>query len=486
MKSDNAGAAVTGRPQYGWDDPIAALATPPGESALAVLRLSGKGSLGLLAKVFSRPEKLAASPGGAVVHGWLLGPGGARVDEVLAAVHRAPGSYTGEDSAEVTCHGGFAVVKAARESLRAAGFRDALPGEFTFRAFMNGKLDLTRAESVRELIAAATDEGRSRALRRLSGALEREINEIKALLTAALAGTELALDYDENEGAPEPEGGLPERPLAEEALKRLQLLAASWRAERLYQEGALAVIAGRPNAGKSSLFNRLVREDRAIVSAAPGTTRDWIEAAIAVEGIPVRLADTAGLREAGAEEAERQGIERSLALAESAALVLYVIDSGAGLTEEDRAFLAGRPEGKTLAVWNKTDLAPQSVPFAPLPDEAAALAGCPALAVSAKTGEGVPALCAAIAGLLERNAGGGASGGADSEGVGIGSQRQGELVGASLAALEEALALADKRASLDLIAPALRDAVNALGEITGEVTTADVLEAMFSKFCVGK
>jgi len=229
-----------------------------------------------------------------------------------------------------------------------------------------------------------------------------------------------------------------------------------------------------------------VREDRAIVSAAPGTTRDWIEAAIAVEGIPVRLADTAGLREAGAEEAERQGIERSLALAESAALVLYVIDSGAGFTEEDRAFLAGRPEGKTIAVWNKADLAPQSVPFAPLSSEAAALSLCPALAVSAKTGEGIPALCAAIAALLERSAGGGASGGADSEGVGIGSQRQGELVGASVAALEEALSLADERASLDLIAPALRDAVNALGEITGEVTTADVLEAMFSKFCVGK
>jgi tRNA modification GTPase len=365
------------------------------------------------------------------------------------------------------------------KALKAAGFRDSLPGEFSFRAFMNGKLDLTRCESVMELVSAASDKARRRAVLRLTGALEKEINAIKALLVQVLSGVEISLDYSEDElpsSAAEGEGALPDRALALEARDRLKNLAESWRAERLYAGGALAVIAGRPNAGKSSLFNALLKEDRSIVTGAPGTTRDWIEAAVSVEGIPVRLADTAGLRDLPgpvADAAERMGIERSLELLRDADLVLYVIDGAAGTGGEDLDYLKefGEP-GKIpiLKLWNKADIAP------PPP-------GLEFIALSAKTGEGMGLLLQAVAAALEQAAG---LPGPESSGIGPGSGRQKDLICAALASVEEALVLADQGEALDLVAPLLREGVNCLGEITGEVSTAEILETMFSRFCVGK
>jgi tRNA modification GTPase len=493
---------------------MAALATPPGESALALIRCSGPGSVALLSAVFSRPAKLCAAPGNTLVHGWIRNPPPLQglIDEVLVAVYRAPKSYTGEEGADISCHGGAAAAKAVMAALRAAGFRESLPGEFSFRAFMNGKLDLTRSESVMELVRAKTERGREHAAARLAGRLGEEIAALKGALVEALAEAELHLDYDEGEfeapgtegpsaswpGASSPGANLPGRPRVEAALERLRALAGTWGRERLYQEGALAVIAGRPNAGKSSLFNALLGEDRSIVTDIPGTTRDWIEALVAIEGIPLRLADTAGLREdsGSGDRIERLGIERSLELLDRADLVLYVIDGAQGLQAADEAFLraggaqggaggearggaggaqggAGRP---FILVWNKADLAPPPGPEsfpAPFPRP---------LPVSAKTGAGLAELCRAMAGALEGphplSEGPG--------GPGLGSGRQKELVDRSCAALEEALALADRGEELELIAPCLREAVNALGEITGEVSTADILETIFSKFCVGK
>jgi tRNA modification GTPase len=368
------------------------------------------------------------------------------------------------------------------ETLREAGFRDSLPGEFTFRAFMNGKLDLTRAESVMELVSAKTGAGRSRAVNRLSGALEREIRKLRDLLVQVLAGTELRLDYSEDEGDAGGEG-LPDRLLAEEALERFRELAASYRMERLYQEGALGVIAGRPNAGKSSLFNRLVKEDRSIVTDIPGTTRDWIEAWISLGGIPLRLADTAGLRDSP-DEVERIGVARSRELLAAADLVLYVIDGCAGFTGEDRRFLetlSGPGAPPLLLLWNKADAAPPPAEGTVLPEPGAAPS--PVLAISAKTGDGVGALCAAMTALLESRNGGAPEG---NRTPGIASARQKQLVDSAAAAVKEALDLADRGEPLDLIAPLFREGVNALGEITGEVSTADILEAIFSRFCVGK
>jgi tRNA modification GTPase len=453
----------------------------------------------LLATAFSRPVALRRAPGNTVLYGWILGAGGERIDQVLVSVYRAPRSFTGEEGAEIACHGGGAVIRGVLEALRGAGFRDALPGEFSFRAFMNGKLDLTRAESVMELVFAKTGRSRERALGRLSGALEQEIRGIKRLLVQVLAGAELFLDYSEDEISPgetgssaddEAAGRLPQRALAEEARSRLKALAAAYRMERLYREGALAVIAGRPNAGKSSLFNRLLKEDRAIVTEIPGTTRDWIEAWISLEGIPLRLADTAGIH-ASEDPVERIGIARSRELLAGADLILYVIDGLEGVTPEDRDFFRefGGPDESALGggkapvirLWNKADAGGAQ---GPLPDEAA-----PALRISAKTGEGVPALIAAAVRALEAGFGsseGTGFAGGLGEGTGLGSERQKELIDRAVESLEEALDLADRAEPLDLAAPLIRDAVNALGEITGEVSTADILEAMFSRFCVGK
>ncbi|MDR0452447.1 MAG: tRNA uridine-5-carboxymethylaminomethyl(34) synthesis GTPase MnmE [Treponema sp.] len=474
------------RPVYGDTDPVAAFATPLGISALAVIRTSGGESVALLSRVFSRPEKLLAARGNTVVHGWITacsGGGGSpaeKIDEVLVSVYRGPASYTGEDGADISCHGGIAAAKGVMAALKAAGFREALPGEFSFRAFMNGKIDLTRCESVMEIVSAKTSLGREHAARRLSGSLEREIRRINALLVETLAAAELCLDYSEDEaGAARADGGaaadgaegaLPGRRFAEDALERLRGLAASYRRERLYAEGALVVIAGRPNAGKSSVFNLLLREDRSIVTDVPGTTRDWIEDWVSLEGIPVRLADTAGLRDSE-DPVEKLGISRSRELLGEADLVLYLVDGSAGITGEDRDFL-GSAQKPLIPLWNKADIA--------LPPPGSRL-----LAVSAKTGEGFGKLAEAAAAALEKAAGETAPE-AGRLSAGIGTARQKELVDAALASLEEALALADRGEPLDLAAPALREAVNALGEITGEVATADILEVMFSRFCVGK
>ncbi|MCL2191124.1 MAG: tRNA uridine-5-carboxymethylaminomethyl(34) synthesis GTPase MnmE [Treponema sp.] len=469
---------------YGDDSPIAAFASAPGKSALTLIRCSGPGALELAASVFSAKDKLLQARGNTVIHGWIVSPGNDKIDEVLVSAFRAPKSYTGEDSLDISCHGGTATGNGVMAALRAAGFRDALPGEFTFRAFMNGKLDLTRCESVMELVSARTETGRRNAVNRLSGALENEINVVKKKLVEVLAGAEIFLDYSEDEigiDAEEDAGRLPGRRLAEEALARLHRLAESWRRERIYQEGILAVIAGRPNAGKSSLFNLLIREDRSIVTEIPGTTRDWIEAWVSIEGIPVRLVDTAGLRDSP-DPVEAIGVERSRAMLENAELVLYLIDGADGVTDEDSAFigeLAARQNSRPLPcipIWNKTDVAP-------MPQARQTAAGH-LLGISAKTGGGVAELTASIATAIGKISGQPETAGTPQPA--IGTTRQKNLVEAAVSALEEALTLGEREEPLDLIAPLLRDAVNLLGEITGEVSTADILEEMFGKFCVGK
>ncbi len=291
--------------------------------------------------------------------------------------------------------------------------------------------------------------------------------------------------------AAEAAGLMPDRKRVEQALEVLEKLAASYRIEKLYRDGALVAIAGRPNAGKSSLFNRLIREERSIVTDIPGTTRDYIEAWISLEGIPVRLVDTAGLRRAE-DPIEQIGVERSKSIVQSADMILYLVDGSRGFEPEDFRLLdeyrrselwQGREKAPLLAVWNKADVAPQ---VAPLP-EIDRTRFPRVLPVSAKTGIGIPELAhamkEALGGGAEATFHGGSQGKAA---VGIASERQKALVDRAMEALKNALALADQRAPLDLIAPELREAVEALGEITGEVSTAEILETMFSRFCVGK
>jgi tRNA modification GTPase len=470
---------------YGDEAPIAAFATIPGRSALTLIRCSGKGSIELTAQLFSPSKKMLTAEGNTVIHGWIVAHN-EKIDEVLVSVFRGPKSYTGEDSLDISCHGGAAAGSGVIQALYSSGFRDALPGEFTFRAFMNGKLDLTRSESIMELVSAKTGESRRRAINRLSGVLETEINAIKKTLVTVLSAAEIFLDYSEDEiGGAEDEtaGRLPRRFLAEEVLVRLQNLASSWQRERIFQEGILIVIAGMPNAGKSSLFNLLLKEERSIVTEIPGTTRDWIEAFISIEGIPVRIADTAGIRES-VDPIERLGVERSRDMLEAAELVLYLIDGVKGVTKEDRRLLEelqtnqadGLNQKTLLLLWNKADIVS-------MPLSISEFAGNIPVSISAKTGGGITELGKAITaqiGCMTENSGSGVQQAA------IGSLRQKNLIESAIAALTEALWLADREEPLDLIAPLLREAVNALGEITGEVSTAGILEEMFSRFCVGK
>ena len=472
---------------YGDNDPVAAFATAPGNSALTLIRCSGKNSIKLFSSVFTS-KKINEAAGNSIIHGWIIN-NDQKIDEVLVSVFRAPKSYTGEDSLDICCHGGLSAGKAVLNTLKNAGFRDALPGEFTFRAFMNGKLDLTRCESVMELVSAKTETGRRHAVSRLSGFLEKEINEIKNLLVQVLAGAEIYLDYSEDEISAEFDAGasdeiagrLPEKETAFKVLARLKKLSASWQLERIYQEGFRLVIAGRPNAGKSSLFNALLKEDRSIITDTPGTTRDWIEAFTSIEGIPILLVDTAGLRESD-DNIEKIGVERSYKLIQEAEIVLYLIDGTQGLTEDDKIFMEGtlRNSGVChLLIWNKCDAALPPKPF-PLND-------INPVCISAKTGEGLTELYSAIIHAVKNTL-------LDSNqelcdnisAAALGTERQKKLVDSACFALEEALALAEREEPLDLIAPLLREAVNSLGEITGEVSTADILEEMFSRFCVGK
>jgi len=461
---------------YGDTGAIAAQAS---QGALALVRTSGQGALELLARVFSRPRAILDAPGNTIVYGWIKDLDGCPIDEVLVSVYRAPHSYTGEDGADISCHGGSAAVKAVLLTLRKAGFEDALRGEFTFRSFMNGKTDLTRSESVMELVSAKTQKGLEHAVKRLSGALEKEIKTIRDTLLEAVSAAELYLDYPEDEI--DEDLSFSYHKAAEEALKRLQTLTASYRRERLYQEGALAVISGRPNAGKSSLFNALLNEDRSIVAKTPGTTRDWIEASITVEGIPLRLVDTAGLRDSSphfskAEEAEIVGMQRSRELAEEADIVLYTVDANEGLCKEDEMFLA-EISCPLILVWNKIDL--KELPFS-IKQSSKPLS----VPVSAKTGKGLEELCASIAALLgQKNS---VMDDFPGVNVGLGTRRQKELTEKAASLLEEALIMADNNEPLELISPLLREALNSLGEITGEVTSSDILESMFSRFCLGK
>jgi tRNA modification GTPase len=448
--------------------PIAALATVPGESALAVIRTAGPRAVELASTLFSRPDALLAAPTGSLVHGEILDPAtGEAIDEVLAAVFRSPSGPIGEDSVEFSCHGSPAVLRRALALLEAAGFAPALPGEFSFRAFIHGKTDLVRAEAVQELVAAGSEGARAEALSRLEGGLSRSLEAARAAIVDLLAEAEARLDYAEEDDAP----GYLDPSIILGLRDSLFSLGSSYAAGRLYARGARAVVAGRPNAGKSSLFNLLVREERSIVSSSPGTTRDWIEAGIELGGLPVRLIDTAGLRDA-AGEVESAGVERSRALASEAEALLYLVDGREGLLAEDAAFLESRPDA--LRIWNKSD----DPRCAPTPEGF--------IRASAKTGEGLPELAEALRCLLTPKFGAPREKARGEAAIRVASERQKLLLDRSVSALDSALRGLEAGVALDALVLDLKEAADSLGEITGEVASAEVLEAIFSRFCLGK
>lgn len=444
------------------DDPIAALATPLASSALALIRVSGMGSLDLLARLV-KGGGTAASWRGNSIRRRVIRDGEEDVDEVMLAVYRAPRSYTGEDSAEIISHGSIPVIQRLLSLLTRSGFRPAGPGEFTQRAFLNGRMDLTRAEAVNEIVRARTDRARALALQRLSGAIESRVRAAREGLVDLRAGLEVAIDYpeDEHDGGPDHQGAL------DRTISLLEGLTRTYRQGRIYQEGAGVAIAGATNSGKSSLFNAILRQERAIVSEVHGTTRDWLEGTVSLEGIPVRLFDTAGLRRTS-DPLEAEGMRRTGQVLQSADCVIYIVDSTRGMDDEDRAFLSRHSGVPLIRAWNKVDL----------PESRGAPEGF--MPLSATTGLGLEKLEAQVA----ATALGGSA--AESGEPLIDSVRQRDLIGRALAALGRLREARARGVPADLLAVDLADAMDALGEITGEITTAEVLERMFAAFCVGK
>ena len=459
--------------QYTPEEPISSIATALAPAALGIVRVSGKGCIELVSKVFSRPRALLEAPGNTIVYGWILGgpstgSGTAAIDEVMCAVYRAPKSYTGEDLVEIFCHGGPSVVTAIQNLMLRSGFRQANRGEYTFRAYINGKTDLTKAEAVREIIDSHTDDSRSHAAGRLAGSLYNEIDSIKKLLVDTLAAIEVEIEYPEDE---ETIADTFNRKDLEDAVARLEALEASWKGEKLYQDGARVVLAGRTNAGKSSLFNAILKEERAIVSDIEGTTRDWLESWAGINGIPVRLFDTAGLRTTQ-DVIEAQGVELSKNLVKDADVVLYLIDSVTGKNEEDEEFIKNCSV-PLIVVWTKCDMSTSAVPEA--------LEGpAPKVYLSAKTGSGMSELFNKIEAILKQGLS------TERTQAGLGSARQKAAVSEALESARHALATSADNYTLDAVVQDLEDTLDSLAEVTGAITPDDVLGSIFANFCVGK
>ena len=454
--------------QYAPEEPISSIATALAPAALGIVRVSGTGCIELVSKVFSRPKALLEAPGNTLVYGWIVDQG-QKIDEVMLSVYRAPKSFTGEDMVEISCHGGPAVVTAIQNLMLKSGFRQANRGEYTFRAYINGKTDLTKAEAVKEIIDSHTDTSRSHAAGRLAGSLFAEIDSIKKLIIDTLASIEVEIEYPEDE---ETIADTFDRKNIEIAIKRLQSLVDSWQGEKLYQDGARVVLAGRTNAGKSSLFNAILKEERAIVSDIEGTTRDWLESWASINGIPVRLFDTAGLRETS-DQIEAQGVEISRNLVHDADVVLYLVDSQQGLIKEDRDFIEHCTE-PLIIVETKIDKDGENRENIEIKES---FSVCK---ISSKTGEGIAELFSQISAILTAGLS------SERQQAGLGSARQKESVAEALECVKHALVSADDNYTLDAVVQDLEDAIDSLGEVTGDVTPDDVLGSIFANFCVGK
>lgn len=480
--------------QYTPEEPISSIATALAPAALGIIRVSGKKCIELVAEVFSRPKALLEAAGNTLVYGWIVDKknvchGGQakssqKIDEVMCAVYRGPKSFTGEDMVEIFCHGGPSVVTAIQNLMLKSGFRQANRGEYTFRAYINGKTDLTKAEAVKEIIDSHTDASRSHAVGRLSGSLFSEIDSIKKLIIDTLAAIEVEIEYPEDE---ETIADTFDRKDIEDAISRLQSLVDSWKSEKLYQDGARVVLAGRTNAGKSSLFNAILKEERAIVSDIEGTTRDWLESWASINGIPVRLFDTAGLRETE-DVIEAQGVQLSKNLASDADVVLYLVDSTTGLSDDDKEFIQKCREPLIL-VYTKKDKGGESLPLTAASTESSVTPSNGAhprnapvcqVSISSKTGEGLKDLFNETEKILTAGLT------TEREQAGVGSERQKNAVAEALECVKHALISADDNYTLDAVVQDLEDSLDALSEVTGDITPDDVLGSIFANFCVGK
>ncbi len=451
-------------------DTIVGPATPPGEGGVAIVRLSGRCAEALLRRFFVPSSKSCPFSSHHLYHGHIIDLHGQPVDEVLAVLMRAPRTFTREDVAEIHCHGGPVLVGRILDLLVDGGARLAQPGEFTFRAFLNGRLDLTGAEAVIDLIKAQSAAAGSLALRQLEGELSQQIYKFRQILVGLLAETETLIDF------PEEDIPLPSLQRLEEGAtavyRDIGELLKGFAAGRALKEGLSLLILGPPNVGKSSLLNALLGESRAIVTDIPGTTRDTIEEPLVIGGFPLRVIDTAGIRESE-DPVEVEGVRRTLDKIRGADLVLVVVDGSQPRGADDLKSLEACSGKAVLLVVNKADLGtlPLDLPWR----------GLPAVIVSSRTGAGLDELCSRIVEIVAGPQGMDAEGG-----VLVSDRRHREALVRCQRGLEAFLEGVTLFRDAELLAFELREALSALGEITGETTPEEILGIIFSRFCVGK
>ncbi|WP_210515276.1 tRNA uridine-5-carboxymethylaminomethyl(34) synthesis GTPase MnmE [Hymenobacter terricola] len=469
-----------------FSDTIVALSTPPGAGALAVIRLSGPAAIATTAAVFSK-KRLTEAAGNTLHYGTLRDPNGGEIlDEVVVGLFRAPRSFTREDVVEISCHGSDYVVRQVLALLLRHGARLAEAGEFTKRAFLNGAMDLAQAEAVADLIAADSALSHRVALNQLRGGFSQELRDLRARLIKFAALLELELDFGEEDVEFADRTGLAH--LLAEVRGVVTRLLRSFELGNVIKNGITAVIAGRPNAGKSTLLNALLREERAIVSAIPGTTRDFIEDEVNIDGLRFRFVDTAGLRDNPADEVEAIGVARTRQRVRQAALLLYLFDltelTPADVHAEIQELTAGL-DLPVLAVGNKTDLAtPIEIAAFELAFQASlALQASepPLVLLAAGQNHGLDALQTALL-LLVRGSALENTGSATIV-TNVRHARALEVAAAHLAAVQAGL---DTGRGTELLAADLRHALAALGEITGEISSEDLLTSIFTQFCIGK
>ena len=424
--------------EYMLDDVIAAISTPIGTGGIGIVRMSGAGCIALADSIFIGKKKLTEKATHTLSYGKITdGAGGEIIDEVLVSVMKAPHTYTKEDIVEINCHGGSLVTRRVLEAVLKTGARIAQPGEFTKRSFLNGRIDLTQAEAVIDLIESKTELSRQAAVNQLEGRLKAAVREMREEILDMIASIEAVIDY-------------PDYDVEEE-------------------------IVGKPNVGKSSLLNWLLEEDRAIVTDIPGTTRDTVEEYLNIDGIPIKIVDTAGIRETG-DVVEKMGVEKSKAYAETADLVIMMLDGSRPLEEEDKEILSFIRGKKTIVLLNKVDLAQRLS----LEELAEYVPQEQILFISVKENDGFDALLDALKNMfLDGHT-------ATAEDAMLGNTRHKDALYRAKEAMEHCMETITMRMPEDFISMDLQDANRALGEITGDTSDEEIIDRIFTKFCLGK
>jgi tRNA modification GTPase len=460
------------------EDTIAAISTPMGQGGIGIVRLSGKGSFPIAEKIFTcRAKKIFQDPEShKVIYGHVCDPlTGQTIDEVLVTVMKSPHSYTREDIVEINCHGGMLTLKKTLELVLSQGARLAEPGEFTRRAFINGRIDLSQAEAVLDLIRSRTDESRKIALEQLQGGLSAAITALRDKLTDICANIEAYIDFPEDEIETASKKELSQS--TKDISRELSSLLKTYEDARFFREGLSTAIVGRPNVGKSSLLNALIRKDRAIVTEIPGTTRDVIEEYLNIDGLPLRIMDTAGIRHS-TDIAEKEGVARSLRSIESADLVIAIFDRSEPLREEDFEVMEKIKNKNSIIVFNKCDLT--SIFDRDKLTSRLAPYDLRTLSISATRGDGLPELKKTIFASCLKDWK------EEREGVVVTNLRHKCAIEDARKSLDNATDAMEGNQPIEIIAIELRESLDKLGEIVGAVTTEDILNRIFNDFCIGK